>query len=218
MAWATPAFNFLKEWQTLATGVIAFAGAYWTVRAIRDQINQTEALEQKRRSSESLAARVVLPLALSELTDYARRCFNLLITYVPADRSTPALPAKLDVPSVPTDVINTIQACVRYAEPRITLQIAALLSKVQVQQSRLRALISEAVSSDEKIIFRHEGIGALVDAADVFAKASALYEYGREIANARTYAPQGKILETIHNLGVYDDHLELFEAVQRLPE
>src|SRR5690348_13952967 len=60
-------YDFLKDWQTLITGLIAIYAARLIVTVMREQISQPDKTEENRRSSESYAARAILPLALSSL-------------------------------------------------------------------------------------------------------------------------------------------------------
>lgn len=62
------------QWETLLTGVAALAAATLTVAKLNDQIRQTEQLASDQRQRRQRAARAVLPLALSELSDYAKAC------------------------------------------------------------------------------------------------------------------------------------------------
>jgi hypothetical protein len=66
--------DFVDHWQTLIAGLLALGGAWWTVHAIRAQVGQAREVEVDRRAREERAAKVVLSLALSELTQYAKYC------------------------------------------------------------------------------------------------------------------------------------------------
>jgi ABC-type nickel/cobalt efflux system permease component RcnA len=77
----------VDHWQTLVTGIIALVGAWWTVRGIRSQIKQTIEFERDQHEREERAARSVLPMALSEIAQYAIDCIKLLKPYVFRDSS-----------------------------------------------------------------------------------------------------------------------------------
>jgi len=204
----------LYNWQTLIAGLLALIGAAWTVKQIRTQIEQANDLEENRRLREERAAKAVLPLALSEICQYARDCLHLLARYVPATDAVPDVRADVNVPRIPTNVIETLQACARFADEDIVNQIAGLLSKLQVQYARLEGLIARSVGS---IMHAREGIDAMVDAADVYAKASTLFEYGRSIESLRRRAPAAELRTALFASGLHEEtHPSLYDAIGRL--
>jgi hypothetical protein len=62
------------QWETLLTGIGAVAPAAFTVVKLREQIDQTEKLTNDQRRRRARAARATLPLALSQLAEYATSC------------------------------------------------------------------------------------------------------------------------------------------------
>jgi hypothetical protein len=79
---------WLDRWQALIAGVLALVGAIGTVYFLYAQIRQAGDVDQARKSREELAAKTVLPLALSQLANYAGDCIRVLAHYAP-----PAVPA-----------------------------------------------------------------------------------------------------------------------------
>jgi hypothetical protein len=148
----------LFDWQTLIAGILALLGAFLTVRVIRAQISQAGNSEEARRKRDELAARAVLPLALSQFTRYARDCIMLLVIYVPGHGSRPPVPNNLALPTLSPDVIRSLQESARYAGPGVVSQIASLLSKFQVQQARMIELFSRTSQSPGQQVARIEGI------------------------------------------------------------
>lgn len=196
MAVLSPCFvDWLDKWQTLIAGVLALAGAMWTVYYIHRQIKQVDDLERVRRLREETAARAVLPLGLSQLVQYAIRCLQLIKYYSvrPGMPPGPPLEEGIDIPVVSPDVIGTLQACVRFGDDRVVSQISTLLAMLQVQQARLQDLISRSSRRADRRITRFEAIGAMTDAAEIHAKASALFDYGRELADMGATSTRAQI-------------------------
>ncbi|MFZ2082477.1 MAG: hypothetical protein WAV38_38640 [Xanthobacteraceae bacterium] len=69
---------WLQNWQTLVAALVAVGAAgvafHNTTRSLRDG----KRLEMRRRGRKHAALRAVLPLALSQLTDYAERSAHAL--------------------------------------------------------------------------------------------------------------------------------------------
>lgn len=111
-------FKILYDWQTLLAGALALCGALWTVKKIRDQIRQTEKITNDARKRDELAARSVLPLALSELANYALRCMRQINLISVGD-----VPRDQQAPTLEKDVIRVLQATARYAQDDIASKI-----------------------------------------------------------------------------------------------
>lgn len=185
------------DWQTLIAGFLALVGAGWTVRGLRAQIRQTDQLAENRRSREELAARAVLPLALSDMSGYARDCIQLLSIYVTGEK--PVVPADLEIPRTSPDSVGTFRDCARFADPKVATKIHALLSTVQVQQARLRSLIRR---SRGKRMSVEKGVDAMIDAAEVHAKNDDLFEYARGADAVRS--PPGQLRTALRNSGIWE--------------
>jgi hypothetical protein len=208
-----------KVWQTLVAGILALVGAIATVLIINAQIKQAESLEEGRRAREELAARAVLPFALSELSEYASECIKLISTYVPQGSgfgNPLAVPADLSLPSFSPEVIGALRDCVRFGDNQVVRQIATVLAGLQVQRARLRGLFLRSASHMNGRMSRLEGIEAMIDAAELYAKTSALFEYGREVADMRARSPRKEVQTALFVSGIVDiDHPEIYEAVAR---
>jgi hypothetical protein len=188
------------DYQTLIAGVLALTGAGWTVSAIRRQIQQTYYLEDERRAREETAARTVMPLALSSLTHYAGECIYMLDDFVTHGKN---VPEEHEAPPLPVDAIGPLQVTSRHADESIITKIAALLGRLQVQHGRLKDLIDRSRGGK---MHQHEGVTALVDAADVYARASELFDYARSTDETRRRAPKKNLISALHICaGIYDD-------------
>jgi hypothetical protein len=177
---------------------LALVGAWLTVRSVRTQIRQAEAQAEEVRKREEFAAKAILPLALSQLSIYGQDCIRLLDPLA-ADSH---VPEGAQAPRVPERVISVLQECTRYADEKIASQIAILLGKLQVQQSRLNELLTQRAG---QIIISHEITSNIIDAADVYARAAELYDYARDVDALRRRAPPDELRRALHNCGIWDD-------------
>jgi hypothetical protein len=210
--------ELLDKWQTLVAGGLALIGAMWTVYYIHRQIKQVDDLEKARRSREELAARAVLPLALSQLVQYANECLQLIKDHSmqPENLHRPPLGENIELPTVQRDIIGTLQACVRYGDDNVVAQISTLLATLQVQQARLRDLISRRAQWPNRRIPRVQALDVMIDAAEVHAKASALFEYGREVADMRAKSTRQEINSAFFRIGIVTaDEADLNDVLNR---
>jgi hypothetical protein len=199
----TTFLDALDHWQTLLTGVLALVGAIATVFYIHRQIKQADDLENARRRREEIAARAVLPLALTRVVQYAIQCLRVIRDH----SARPVMPGaplgpEMDIPTVQGDVVGALQACVRYGDERVVSQISTLLALLQVQRARLGELISRSSQRPDRRITRFEAMGAMTDAAEVHAKASALFDYGRETADMRARSTREEIDSAFFQVGI----------------
>lgn len=218
------ASDSFKSWQTLTAGLIAVAGAIATVVVMRAQISQAERLASEQRRRDEMAARAVLPLALSELCRYATDCIRTIMVYVPQPAPwgtpAPAVPANSSLPLISPDVISTLRDCVRFGDPRVVRQIATVLANLQVQRARLHGLFADAVSRHNGVMSRFEALGRMIDAAELYAQAEALFDYGREVADMSARSRRAQITRAFFVAGIVDvDNPELFQIIEsRYPE
>ena len=69
---------WLNRYQTLIGGGAALYAAWYAGRWVRRQIQHAREVEADRLARESYAARAVLPLALSSVSNYASDCLRAL--------------------------------------------------------------------------------------------------------------------------------------------
>jgi hypothetical protein len=194
--------KFLYDWQTLLAGFLAIAAARVALGGVRRQIQAADRLAEDRRRREERAAVAVLPLAVAQLSQYARECIQLL------ERRTLNPPGpigpEMEVPRIPDSVISTMQICARYAEQENVEQIAKVLGKLQVQRSRLTNWVA-AVKNTGRVDEgrRLEGLGHMFDAADLHAAIDELYAYARDIDLVRQDATQQQLTSALHNSGIW---------------
>jgi hypothetical protein len=193
---------WLNRYQTLLTGILAFGSAAVTVGYLRKQVRQVEETESRQRGRDNYAARAILPLVLSSICEYAERSILTLNEFDPEEHD----PSQLDLPDLPPDLIDPLRECVRYSDRPEAKQLADLLHWLQVQSTRQRGLHSDLQSkSATRIIARHDVDKAIIDAADLYALASRLFDYGRRAEEGDKDKPSLKEVTTaLAVCGIWD--------------
>jgi hypothetical protein len=205
----------LATHENLSGGLIGAAGALFAAwlawQAIMKQISQAETQSESRRQREEVASRTVLPLAVSDMSRYARDCIQLLSKYVYAER--PVVPPNLETPQTSSETIGIFRDCARFADPEIASQIHALLSSVQVQQARLRDLFETSRGGHIPV---REGVDAILDAADVHAKIDDLFDYARDTDAARNRVSPDRLRTALRTSGIWEDDHPAHERINQM--
>jgi len=212
--WLCTFVAFLDHWQTLIAGVLALLGAGLTVWIVHRQIRQTTKSEEKRRLREEQAARAVLPLALSELAQYADDCIRLIAPHIPANGDPPEFPKDFVVPRIPEGTIEPLRDCARYADANIARQIHTMLGKLQVQHSRLDSIRQRTLQNQMRVLHYYEGVGAVIDAAEVQTLMGELLLYARGKSIDPPMSFHQRILTPLVQAGLID-HAKLVAEVDR---
>ncbi len=211
-AWLPSCLNGLYQWiyqfQTLITGIIAIAAAYLTFRVVREQIKQTSDLEELRRAREEAAARAALPLALSEVAEYSLQS----IRSVEGLRKEQAGPERPRLPQLPVSSFSVFQDVARSADREIAKQIVELLSLIQVQHSRLKGL------HEGQTQIEHNFLGAIIDAANVYCRVNVLFSYGRESHVINSLPSKEGLINAVHNARIFDPSHPIFAEIERRSE
>jgi hypothetical protein len=201
--------KLIYDWQTLIAGLFAFGGAWWTVSGIRAQIKQIQDITKEARYREEFSARAVLPLALSELTNYALKCIRLIHL-----NAVGPVVAGQQVSLLEREVVGVFQECARCADDKVATKIWILLSKLQVQQSRLRSLL---LRRGGEPLSEYDIVQNTLDAADIYAKTAELYEYARDEAGMRKRASTRALASALHAADIWDaeEHPAMRELLER---
>jgi hypothetical protein len=202
-------YKLAYDWQTLIAGALALFGAWITVRSIKRQIKQADDAANDKIGRDERAAKAILPLGLSELSQYASSCIKFLNQfYSQASTGTEVT----NIPQLPSGVTLILQECVRSADPSVAQQIAILLGKLQIQRARLDGLI---IKKRERSLLEHEIDTNIIDAADLYARTSQLYNYARDLDGVRQLAPSNELLSAFILAGFSDDHSAMKEVYRR---
>lgn len=175
---------------TLVTGAAAVAAAALSIREVRKQIRSSEIATQKQidhasmlhehvRNSKRDAARSSLPLALSSICEYSEICTRMLagmLSHMQSDR-VPRTFEFPEFPRLPENAISAIKETIEFIEESDRKTFARLISRIQIQHSRIRGLPHESRATIG--VSRVNLEAYIIDSAIVYAQASELFDFAR---------------------------------------
>jgi hypothetical protein len=176
------------QWEGLLTGFAAVLVAALTIAKLSQQIRQTGELAVDQRQRRSRATRAMLPLALSEIADYATVCINRLYALKPCFQPDGSLdrskadhgPAKWVTPRMPENVLSVLKECIEFSDDGPARAMTDLVRHFQVQNFRLSEDISRIRLNDGVHLLLWANIEQNIqDAAELYARASALFPFSR---------------------------------------
>ena len=185
VGWAA-VIAWVYEHETLAGGFMALASAILAAWFLSRQIGQAERHERDRFRRRREAARAMLPLALSSISDYAERsalagkslldqCVDGALEGGP-DLNVPVLPL------LPTDALFALKEMIELSSRGETATIAKIATVIQYQYSRLSSLVADATHPPANNIIIIQSINIetyIIDAAIIYARVEALFDFGR---------------------------------------
>lgn len=211
------------DWQNLLAGLFAIGAALIGAKYLQRQILLADEHEKERNRRMNAAARAMLPLALSHWSQYAHDCARLL-RGVHRQASGEAVPrealAALALPALPSAATTDMRAMVESSDQLTGKPIAAMLSCVQVQASRLMGIRSEGRDLDDAV-----GVVALsyledivINTAEVYARCAALFDFARgETDEVAANEPSAQQLHSaLRNLGFHSGYYDrIYETISR---
>ncbi|RUX75595.1 hypothetical protein EN925_19635 [Mesorhizobium sp. M7A.F.Ca.US.006.04.2.1] len=211
-------WEWLYDYQTLIAGLVALAGAWWGVRAINMQMRQEICLEAERLASRRAAARATLPLSLSLLSEYAEECASILRSLLDrcVDGSLPRSVKVKDFPTPPAEAIQAFKEMTEVSLPTDRETLAATLTKIQIQRSRISSIVPKR--RPERMIVAAANLEEyILDAAEIYARSAALYDYARRKTEK---IPDAVVtidsqISALNNLGIFDELRERLVATLR---
>jgi hypothetical protein len=176
--------KFLFDWQQLLGGGFALVAAVIGWFAINRQIRQFDAQEQERVRAKRAAARAALPLALAAIAEYAEECAQRLALLL-LSASQEGLPegTTWHGPELPTEALLDIRTLVETLPSRDGSAFADLLSKIQIQASRLRSIRPSRLPNRVGVVVRSNIEQYIVDCAEIFARGAAMLRYARGLVD-----------------------------------
>ncbi len=172
----------LFRWQTLTGAVFAIAAAVIGATAILHQTETTRQREEKRRERRAAALRAVLPLALTELSDYAARCATICAEWLVQSRAQGGSALAFQFPALPTGLVDTLIELIEAIESDHARPLVVLLRRLQIQHARARDIQQRVTGQHGKILLRNNVVGGVIDAAEIHARCSKLFAYARGCA------------------------------------
>lgn len=209
--------DVLKEWQSLAGGLLAIAGGAFVVLQTAEMRRQ-EANRMKRRHA---AARAVMPLALSALCEYAKVCAKTLyqIQRHADEGGIPTSSHYPDFPSLPVDIVSRFADVIESSNARTADSFAQILRDVQVHSSRLRSLTSDLASSSSGVT-THNIDHNIVDSIELYARAETLFDYARGKTKQVPREPLDvtRVFNALEIAGVHNRSDDLFAVIRARAE
>ena len=160
---------WLNRYQTLIGGGLTIVAAVIAYYAVRWQVGREE-------HREAVAARAILPLALSSIVSYLEQTLKEIERYhiekIGYDAGTGEPNAKqpiLKFPTWPVGAVESIQEALRWAESEAVKPLAILLNKIQVYRARFDRSQGSTVDLAQHV----------EDALDLFIRAEDLFDYAR---------------------------------------
>jgi hypothetical protein len=179
-------YNFLKDWQTFAAGILALVAAVPTVFMLNKQIRQEQERAEELIERDQYAAKAALPSGLVELSDYLLGCFEFLRGFrtwrapsgsvvMPEGGETPRKP------QYPSNAVRLIEVAVRSASTDNREALAWILRRLQIVDSRLGTLESIALAGQgtREIFVRHGWITFICDVLEMWVRSRVLFDYAR---------------------------------------
>jgi hypothetical protein len=204
------------QWETLVAGIGAAVAAFFTVRRLREQITHTQTLAEDQRQRRARAARATLPLALSQLAQYATSCIkglHDLRPYFRAVHSANDLAQRghkctaWELPLLSDNVFNSLKECIEVIDDEPAQAIVALIGHIQIQRSRLEEYISRARLNDPTHLVTLSNIEhAMYDAAEIHARTSTLFPFSRGYPAGSLAVTRERVYEALSLSGCFDDY------------
>ena len=190
--------QWLYNWQTLLSGLLALGAALWAGGKIQEQIRQADNLNNDELRRRRTSARVMLPFALSSIhafcqsagTNLAVAIEALGVEHQPTVQGNidevvvaPAL-GKIEYPSGAIDALGRFVECLDDNEQE--KHIAELVGQLQIFHARYES------ESDKAVPFRVSLYNLLVDAGTVKFLVESIFNYAR-FADDASFAKVGTI-------------------------
>jgi hypothetical protein len=201
------------RWQTINAGFLALISSVIA-------FNISRFTENQKRQRQFVAARAFLPHALSELTAYCKSSSIVLrealsrTTASGVGREAPLLAV---VPALPIDYKDTFRQCIGFAEPNVAYDMANILVKLQIHDSRMNQLKDLFPSNGHTVLLQRNVMSYLFSLGKLQAKINKIFNFSR---GEEDFDESGLIWEDYRtaysNLNIiYDDIEELEEFTRR---
>jgi hypothetical protein len=199
--------DFLYRWQTLIAGMLALAGAGWTIWALRRQAQEDS--ERKFRS-----ARATIVITLVTAHDYAVACVRWLEGVrdkAQLAESGSAGPGAILVATAPRPdgkMIAELSECVERFPIPLSRSVAEFVSKIQVQHARIWDLYDYFTNYDRtnsnRVGLNRNIDGYIADSVEIVALGNGLLLYGRGQTESIAAPTLAQITAAFHECGLQE--------------
>jgi hypothetical protein len=213
--------DWINKWQNLIAAVIAISAAALAYHSATKQITQNDQQERNRRSKKHAAIRATLPLALSQVIEYAQSSAFALSALIPLcqGETFPRNSPINDLPQpLPHDTLKVLAEFIEYSDDVDASLVEAMVAWIQIHDARVRGLIHDNQDpAGTAVIVRTNIEGSIIDAASIYAAAAALFDYGRRReSRPPTNITWENVRRAFANMRLWDqDHPRLYQAVER---
>jgi len=166
-------------WQTQTGAAFAIAAALIGAAVVLDQTATTRGLEEMRRARRATALRAVLPLVLTELTDYAACCAAINARLLAQLSSSAITDPDLEFPALPAKMADRLTDLIEASELNHARPLIVLSKRVQIHHARMRDTRRRATSKDGSILVRANVVHRVIDSAEIYARCDKLFLYAR---------------------------------------
>ncbi len=158
--------------------------------------------EQIKYDRASLAARSVMPAALSEIITYIDNSVQILRTTYPTIGTSTSVQATVSMPQWPSSAIDILRDCIENAERDDAQPIIVLIQWLQIVNSRVSSLIDKGKVAP---ISAYEIEWRLYDLVTIHVQASDLYPYARQQKKRDKILLKDKLYNSAEILGLYKE-------------
>lgn len=204
-------------WQTMITGFAAVVAAWFSIRAVRRQIQSSEEQERHRRLAKVAAARLRLPLQLSEIVSFSNQSIKLLKAYLDTFEQGRTAIDQLALearPSFPEASVILFAEIVENSDHQgFSDYLTALVCEMQVLNSRINQM-----SYVDEIIVRPNLESYVIQAAKIRAYCDGLFPNARGQESSPPQSLDWDFLFNCLNLNDIDihDYASLHAFAQRM--
>jgi hypothetical protein len=178
--------QWLYDWQTLISGLLALGAAFWAGKLLREQISQADKFRRDEIQRRHNGSRVALPLALSAIDELVREVSGAIAHEFEVRQDFDAAfaeAAELEKPrerfepvSLSGEVISEMKGFAETLRGRKSVRhVGELMSSIQLLISRFNSFDLSKHSD----VVRHGLSSLLIDAAKVGLLNDKMYNYGR---------------------------------------
>ena len=149
-------------------------------------LRQSDKQEASRRKRKHAALRAVLPLALSQIGDYAEKsaralhelglqCQGQQFERLPRMAASANL-----VQPLPADTLKALSDFIEYSDGMDVVVLEDTVAWIQIHNSRVRHIVeSNRDQSGTRVVTRLEITASVIDAAVIYASSGAMMQYSR---------------------------------------
>jgi hypothetical protein len=178
--------TWVRQWQPLLAAAVALFAAGVAFHNTTRSLRHTAEQETNRRKRKHAALRAVLPLALSQVADYAERSARALSQLAVQCEGQPferlprmAVPESLIQP-LPADTLKTLADFIEYSETVNVVVLEDTVAWIQIHDARVRYMVeANRDQSGTRLVTRYEIMASVIDAAMIYAGAGAIMQYSR---------------------------------------